>query len=362
MELTTLRGWIKQIKTERLDDHSRELIDGCFPEFLGQGQVSSWLKAADVSFSVTSKGTFPTNHGRLRRFAGDQTLPGGRYFSVCSDEAGADGGTLVWELMSYWTSRAKFFPNLIDSTVHTKEAEELRRSHPKVFGSANFLLLGVAEIESVTLEDGRPVIKLGKQIGKVLPLDVVQVEIASVLDLRLPSAQRWFTDTIGKLEVDAGHSNEFGIRTIKDYPASFRDILSTLITPSPGGNAFHQAVGAWLRNNSVFGLVFPSARRNGSLSATSESVSNSDGWNFVLYHDSPKVEGPSLFGLQSKWLRDCDVGIEIKDWTADDSHVHWQLSGPEEGERRRYDLQWEIRTGRRSESPIWESRFGAREY
>jgi len=225
MELTTLPGWLKQIKTERLDGHSRELIDCCFLEFLGQGQVSSWLKAPDVSFSVTSKGTFPTSHGRLRRFAGDHTLPGGRYFSVCNDESGADGGTRVWELVSYWTSHAKFFPNLIDSTVHTKEAEELRRSHPHLFGSANFLLLGAAEIQSVALEDGRPVIKLGTQIAKMLPLDVAKVEIARVLDLRLPSGQQWFTDTFGKLEVDVGHSNEFGISTGKDYPARFRDVL-----------------------------------------------------------------------------------------------------------------------------------------
>lgn len=362
MELTTLRGSVKQIKTERLDSHSRELIDGCFPEFLGQQKVATWLKSAGVSFSVTSKGTFPSSNGRLRRFAGDHSLPGGRYFSVCNDQSGADGGTLVWELMSYWTSHAKFFPNLIDSTVHVNEADELRRSHPDVFGSANFLLLGAAEIDSVTWEDKRPVIKLGAQVGKVLPLDVVQIEIARVLDLRLPSTQHWFTDKFGKLEVDGGCSNEFGIHTIKDYPTSFRDILPTLITPSPGGNAFHQAVGAWLRNNGVFGLVFPSARRNGSLDANLGSVVNSDGWNFVLYHDSPRVEGPALFGLQSKWLRECDVGIEVKDWIADASHVHWQLSGPEEGERRRYDLQWEIRTGRRMESPIWESRFGAREY
>jgi hypothetical protein len=262
--------------------------------------------------------------------------------------------------MSYWTSHAKFFPNLIDSTVHTNEAEELRRSHPHFFGTANFLMLGVAEIQSVALENGRPVIKLGTQIGKVLPLDVVQVEIARVLDLRLPSGQQWFTDTFGKLEVDAGDSNEFGICTVKDHPASFRDILPTVITPSPGGNAFHQAVGAWLRNNGVFGLVFPSSRRNVRLDATIKNVSDFDGWNFVLYHDSPKVEGPSLFGLQSKWLRDSDVGVEITDWVASDSHVQWQLRGPEEGERRRYDLQWEIRVGRRIESPIWESRFGAR--
>jgi hypothetical protein len=108
MELTTLRGWVKQIKTERLDDHSRELIEGCFPEFLNQQKISNWLASADVSLSLGAKETFTTGHGRLRRFAGDQTLPGGRYFALCNDKSGTDGGTLVWELMSYWTAHCGF--------------------------------------------------------------------------------------------------------------------------------------------------------------------------------------------------------------------------------------------------------------
>ena len=195
-----------------------------------------------------------------------------------------------------------------------------------------------------------------------LPLDVVEVEIAKVVDLRLPKTQRWFVELFGKLEADAGRTNKFGIRTIKDCPNSFCNILPALLDPSAGGSAFHQAIGAWLRNNGVFGLVFPSSRRNGCVDANSEGVVHSDGWNFVLYHDSPKVNAPDMFGLQPKWLRDCDVGIEIHDFTADSSYTHWQLSGPEEGEKRRYDLQWEIRTGRRMESVVWESRFGGREY
>jgi hypothetical protein len=91
-------------------------------------------------------------------------LPGGRYVSVCDDESGADGGTLVWEMMSYWTSRAKFFPELIDSTVHINAAQELRRMHPDVFGTADFLVLGASEIRSVTWENNRPLIKLGSTI------------------------------------------------------------------------------------------------------------------------------------------------------------------------------------------------------
>ena len=164
--------------------------------------------------------------------------------------------------------------------MHVNEARELRTQYPHRLGTAHFLLLGVAEVQSVVLRDGQVAIELGDQIAKILPLKVTEIDAASVLDLRLPDAQRWFTEYFGGLEVESGRRNDHGIRTIKETPESLRDILPTLVTPTPGGTTFHQAVGAWLRANGVFGLVFPSARRNGSLHVTTDGVVLTGGTSF----------------------------------------------------------------------------------
>lgn len=358
---TTLKATLKQVKTDQLDAHSRELLDGCFPEFLGQQKIADWLVASDIQLQVTSKSTLPATHGRLRRYAGGPTLPGGRYFSVANDSSGADGGTLVWELMSYWTSRAKLFPDVVDSTVHVEAADAVRSEYPQLVGTAPFLLLITSEVLSVKSTDDGPKVELGPRTGKVLPLEVHHYEVDRVVDLRLPKTQAWFVDHFGALEVDAGCRNEFNICTAKHRPGGFKELLPTLLNPLPGGSAFHQAVGAWLRNNGAFGFVFPSARRNGCVEVNGEDIRRSDGWNFVLYHGAPRVRAPALFGVEPKWLLDRDVGVEIEDWQQGDSQVSWKLGGLEQGERRRYDLQWAVRAGRIEESLVWESRFGARE-
>jgi hypothetical protein len=117
---TTLRCWLKQVQASQISQfdgqRAQKIFDLCFPEFQSQSRIFDFLESARVMVT-TSKGSLPTG-GRIRRFAGDRTLPGGRYHAVCSNQSGDDGGTLVWELMSYWTGASKVFPNLKDSTIH----------------------------------------------------------------------------------------------------------------------------------------------------------------------------------------------------------------------------------------------------
>ena len=87
-----LRATVKQICTAKLDSRSRDLLDACFPDFRGQQEVSDWFAGGGVEWEITSTGTKPTTKGRLRRFAGDNSLEGGRYYSVCRDDNGNDGG------------------------------------------------------------------------------------------------------------------------------------------------------------------------------------------------------------------------------------------------------------------------------
>ena len=148
---------------------------------------------------------------------------------------------------------------------------------------------------------------------------------------------------------------------VKQTPQTFLEILPTLITPRPGGNTFHQAIGALCRMVGVSGLGFPSARRDVYVASLRGGlVEDFDGWNFVDYRNSEIIlaerseDGIAalmrLFGRQIKWLREEHVGVRI-DWKDDRKRRTWHVSGAEKGERHRYDIEWEIRRGARTTSP-----------
>jgi len=342
MEFTTLRCWLKQLIPDELDEHSRQLLDNCFPDFNDQHDVANRLNADELAFVVGAKGTLPTHLGRLRRFAGPG-LPRGRYSSICQDSSGDDGGTLVWELMSYWTANATLFPELIDSTVHHDAARALRENYPSIVGAAPFLLIKASQIEGLTSDESKPTIVLGTSIAKVLPLHIVQVEIDRVVDLRLQTTQDWFADFFGRLETEKGRAGNNGLRIWKEAPSGFREILPTLMTPSIGGTSFHQAVGSWLRTNKANGLVFPSARRDVHSQDRNGLVEKSEGWNFVLYHRAGPAGPENLFGLLPKWLSEEDTGLSIVEWEDGETRRSFAVAGAEAGERKRYDLEWKRR-------------------
>jgi hypothetical protein len=359
------RATVKQIHTEKLEARSRDLLNACFPDFLGQQEVADWYARGGIAEEITSTGTHPTTSGRLRRFAGDNSLPGGRYYSVCRDNRGNDGGTLVWELMTYWNALADAFPNLVDSTVHLDSATDagIRAAMPGL-GSHSFLLLKASKINLATAEK----IELGDTIAAFLPLTVRDIEIDHVIDLRLPEVQDGFAEALGEFETILGWIGSSVM--VKQTPGNFLDILPTLITPRPGGNTFHQAIGVLCRLVGVSGLVFPSARRDVFVSCLrGGTVEDFDGWNFVDFRNAEIVLAERnedmhaavmrLFGKQIKWLREEHIGVQI-DWKDDGDRRAWHVSGAEKGERNRYDIEWEIRRGARTPSPMWTPWFAGR--
>jgi hypothetical protein len=84
---------LKQVDTPRLEPLARYAFDAAFGAYtLDEQQVgdatdrlSQRLGGAEVQFDRATP----------RRFAGDATLPRGRYFSVSIDDAGWDGHTLL---------------------------------------------------------------------------------------------------------------------------------------------------------------------------------------------------------------------------------------------------------------------------
>jgi hypothetical protein len=359
------RGVVKQLCTEKLDARSRSLLEVCFPNFQGLQEVADYFVQGGILDEITSTGTHPMASGRQRRFAGDNSLLGGRYYSVCQGDRGNDGGTLVWELMTYWNASAGAFPNLVDSTVHVDPSLDarLRAANPEL-GDRPFLLLKASKINVATAEK----IELGDTIAAYLPLTVKSVEIDNVIDLRLPEIQDGFAEFLGAFETIVGWAGSHVM--FKGIPQTFLEILPTLITPRPGGTTFHQAIGFLCRMFDVSGLVFPSARRDVYVASHQGGmVEDFDGWNFVDYRDAViDLENKSkdemnvlmrLFGKQIKWLSEGQIGVRI-DWKDEGKRRTWGVSGAEKGERQRYEIEWSIRRGERIRSPAWTPWFAGR--
>lgn len=83
---------------------------------------------------------------------------------------------------------------------------------------------------------------------------------------------------------------------------------------------------------------------------------------YALGWTHPPVDYKRFFGLQPDWLREENTGVHVAEWLDQGDKRAWQINGAEEGESKRYDLEWDMVAGRRSaQSLMWDSRFGARE-
>jgi len=358
-----LRAWTKQLRVDGIDTKSRETLSACFPAFEGLQRRSKSLSDHGMKVDVTSRGTQRVATGRHRRYAGDETLPGGCYYSVCNDSSGNDDGILVWELMTYWDNTSTKFPSILDSTAHIEDAAPYRLRYPHL-AEQPFLMLTARDIVSVNSEG----IHLGETEQVFVPLVIEEVEINSVLDLRHPLMQDCFSEILGTLEALVGNQGNslYGNVdvTLKKPPGNFASLLPTLLTPQPGATTFHDAIGAICRSAEVNGLVFPSARRDVHVASTrSGEIESFSGWNFVDYRRAPPMNTKVAlenFGRLVQWLTPKNIGIDLE-WHDDGNLREWKVSGAEDGERRRYDLEWLIKAGLRSPLSDKSTYFSARE-
>jgi hypothetical protein len=337
MELSTITGYLKQLAIAELSAKDVAFVNACFPEFNRLEEVDLPFREAHVSLLTDPTNALPAQFGRLRRFAGSPSLGPGRYWSVCLDQYGRDEGTLISELMSYWQASTGYLVDLRDSgtrLTHNDGSTEVVRALEVV--ADRFGVKGV----------------LRRRVGRIdrqyiaLKLSIFGGTIDRVVDLRLPVTQRWFFDTFVELE---NRRQEHKSRP--SFPAipviamktrrvrNFVDLLPTLVMEAGGGGIFHQAVGAWLREHEVNGLVYPSARRDAMMNSEDDKGSRIvfDGWNFVDYRGAePASDSEELFGLQPQWLLPAQIGITIQQ--SEDS-PGWRILGAEDREWDRYESQ-----------------------
>jgi hypothetical protein len=273
----------------------------------------------------TAGGYYDLTQGRFRRYAGGKDLPGARYFALCRDASGNDGGTLCYELMSYWDSTTGWFLGLTDPTVH-REAIAQSPLLTRVLADQDPALLIIASaIDEIKVGKTREPFPTGQTHPILVPLRVVEITCDNVLDLRFPDAQVWLAQ---RCSVKGSHS-------------SFLELLPNLISPSPGGNAFHQNIGGWLRAHGCLGLVFPSARRDVFVESSAAGIVSQDGWNFVFYHGVESPSLPTTLGPPFPWLNSAKIGVDL--FTNRQGNA-WYVKGAEQGEWGR--INYEIRRSR----------------
>jgi hypothetical protein len=346
-------GVLKQVNVPALSPENRGALQSAFPDFLHESKRTDFLAARGIRWEMTAYQPRPAGWGRLRRYAGSADFGPGRYWSVCLDEHGFDGKTLLNELMTYWTPKTMTYPTITDLTLVAPDQRKLPDP---------LLLLTISSYSSGN--GTQAVEKVGSAFFE-LPLTVCVVDIADVIDLRIPEVRSWFFEHFTELEESIGMRGHTGEPVVwKTYkyhkPANFNGLLPTLVVSGIGGSAFHQAVGAWLRSHGVAGLVYPSARCDAYVCERTiggERFAEFYGWTFVDYRNAGPAEWEPLFGRLSTWVLPDRIAITVERC---EEGTGFRIHGAEEGERGRVRSMREVMLGQ-AESPLdWDPYSGYR--
>ena len=264
------------------------------------------------------------NEAKRRRYAEDETLNRGSYFSVCTNADGDDGGTMVREMNAYRDPKSGGRTEAFDLN-DTNGREALQSlgypvgDRQKAFAVVIFDPVDFSERNgelAFSTASANSVEKLEYRVI-VVPYVVEYFEIERVIDLRKRHVQNWI---YRKFRVGDGiilkKPNGTNIR-------SFFEMMPTLMTPEIGGNEITNAIGLWMRRHDINALVFPSARSDVFVEYTRGEISAFGGWNMVRYTGSPieklhKIKQYSDFSpWEFQWtgrFHLCDSGVNIGSW------------------------------------------------
>jgi hypothetical protein len=323
---STFAGFLKSIDFSLLDDQAKIAMQWAFSAFFLEENVNA--------HSITYFKHLSPNANQppysYRRFAGDSSLPRGKYHSI-SNESGHDSNILLHELMTYTEHKNCGAIIPFDGEDKRTRYEIAERFHinPSSFSDRAIHVLFLDD-------DGNsltPVFRSGllkknhKSMASVtLPYVIQNAVIDRVIDLRLPTTQKWFADQLfsgipgldywyddvvtGRLHVgesrpstdsetlSKGHSKtailyapyEGWDRKYSRSSEDFFGVIPFLTFPGRGGSPITEAIGVWLRQQKVNGLVFPSARNDIGVMVRNGNLVDFIGWCFVDYRNAAPPE------------------------------------------------------------------------
>ena len=288
---SNFNGFVKQVKPAKMSASERNFLNAAFGGFLTSAQPPGHINALLAAITPNT-----SHEDRLpRRFDGDQTLPRGRYYTVCEDSDGNDGGTLRRELLFYKSAQiAEGHFEIYDPTVvNHREMINSLGMDANSFGRIVVHFIPFAQ-------DSKNTTPLGFVLS--IPIEKVELTLENILDLRRPVALEWLFNTLPALRIVLNDSGEtFPCFPNRHQLEHFAEILPSLLDQSRGGGNFDKLLGLYLRQIGISGLVFPSVRNDAYTYTSDGDPIEFHGWSFVDYRHAPKQEIKAFFELRPEW-------------------------------------------------------------
>jgi hypothetical protein len=269
----------------------RNFLNAAFSGFIVGAQ-----RPGNVHALLASLTPHAFHENRLpRRYDGDRTLPHGRYYTVCNSEDGDDGGTLVRELKFYKGAQiAEAHIEIYDPAV-TRHREMINRLGMDSSARERLVVRLIPFAQP-------PNTAVPLSVLLSLPVEIQELCVDNVLDLRRPTALDWLFRTIPKLHFIVNDRAE----TQACFPfrkklISLEELVPSLIDQQRGGGNFDKLVGLYVRQIGVSGLVFPSARSDADTHVVDGEPESSHGWSFVDYRGAPSPKIVAFFELRPEW-------------------------------------------------------------
>jgi hypothetical protein len=343
--LTTFRGWLRQHRSENLNDTGRAVMRDVFPlfdevpfrdvvarsnELASLGLPIPNKKELERGIAIESKGVKVVNRVH-RRFAGsDGLLKRGSYYSVCHGPNGFDLFDLCRELYAYRDKR-------LPGTVFVGDSFDVQflmaiRANDIAFKpgySGVFILLLPPQDRRIWSQVYKNI--LGQNSNGSEPFCTLietthaEHEIDRVIDLRIPTVQKWFFEQFA-LGAPPWFTKEKGETLL-----SFFEMIPTLMHPQLGGVAATHGIGSWMRANKVNAFIFPSARADVAAKFRGGQLVEFTGWNLVDYrtsHDVQVEEGIVDFEPWEGFFHS-HVKLVSESGTDTKEEVSWRVEGNE---------------------------------
>jgi hypothetical protein len=290
---STFRAFVKQVKPSEMSASERNFLNAALGGFLTGAQPPGHVHAL---LAAATPHAF--HEDRLpRRYDGDRTLPHGRYYTVCENAEGDDSGTLRRELLFYKSAQTADGHFEVYDPALTEHREMIRRLGMDATARGRIVIhfIPFAQPSDRTVPFS---------LSMSIPIEIQELCVDNVLDLRRPAAINWLFHTVPSLRIGLNDAGE----TQSCFPCrpqltAFGEILPSLLDQSRGGGNFDKLVGLYLRQIGISGLVFPSARTDAYTYVVNGEPSEFHGWSFVDYRDAPEQEIVAFFELRPEWPR-----------------------------------------------------------
>jgi hypothetical protein len=330
--VTPLCCFGKRIRLQDVTEREKHNFGAIFSRFFEESPARQQDHEDNAQWTQARGLRLPTSNEEpyvFRRFSGGTTLPRDRYFSLCESEVGDDNNTLLAELLHY-TSPEYFKRTMaFDASVQATSEhcgnfvrDYFEEDHPRP--NRIYVVIRPKTIVSTRTQGGIEEFfehwNRSRASKVSFPYAVESLRVANVIDLRLPRTQKWFygnivsgieglgyvyRDTVvragllvdllqslwkrrkfvrkyPKMLINAPYPRSVSLLDI-DYPLNFYGLLPYILFRNSGGTSLTEALGGWLRELAVDGLVYPSSRNDVWCKVIEGKVEAYSGWCYVDY-------------------------------------------------------------------------------